>query len=126
MTLTSEFTDLILESIFPLFDLISSSGSTCAKMTSFTVKVVPYPSILSTVTVPPIFSIILLQMLRPKPVPWAFTFECSSSFPKSINSLERFSFLIPTPVSEMSIFNLIYLNTSSSYFEDSIANASNS
>ena len=34
-----------------------------------TVKVVPMPSLLVTLTVPPISSSILLQILRPRPVP---------------------------------------------------------
>lgn len=70
------------------------------------VKVVPFPKMLSTLTSPPIFSIILLQILNPKPVPCALIFECSSSLPNSMNSFDRFSLLIPTPESIISIFSL--------------------
>ena len=78
------------------------------------VKVVPYPKMLSTFTSPPIFSIILLQILSPKPVPWEFILECSSSLPNSMNSFDRFSFLIPTPESIISIFSLTNFSYSSS------------
>lgn len=70
------------------------------------VKIVPFPKMLSTLTSPPIFSIILLQILNPKPVPCALIFECSSSLPNSMNSFDRFSLLIPTPESIISIFSL--------------------
>ena len=43
-------------------------------------KVVPTPGWLSTSTVPPIYSMILLQMLKPRPVPCWFRFSFDSSF----------------------------------------------
>ena len=67
------------------------------------VNTVPFPSTLSTLTVPPIYSIIRLQILNPRAVPEVLIFECSSSLPKSIKSFERFSCLMPTPESIISI-----------------------
>ena len=46
---------------------------------------VPTPTSLSTSTEPPIFSIILLHIERPSPVPVLFLLELSYSFPKSMN-----------------------------------------
>ena len=72
-----------------------------------TLKVEPCPKTLCTSTLPPIFSIICLQMLRPSPVPLLFIFL--SSRVKSVNSFEISSFLIPTPVSLTSILNVMNL-----------------
>jgi hypothetical protein len=70
------------------------------------VNVVPIFSTLSTMTWPPICSIMRLQILSPSPVPCEFTLECSSSFPNSMKSFPRFSFLMPTPESMISILSL--------------------
>jgi hypothetical protein len=60
-------------------------------------KVDPCPSILLTKTWPPIYSTILLHILKPSPVPYKFLYECSSSLPKSINKFFIFYYDIPTP-----------------------------
>ena len=72
-------------------------------------KVVPTPRSLSTLTDPPISSIRDLQILRPRPVPCLLLAACSSNFPKFMNSLDIFSFEIPTPESLILISNLMYL-----------------
>jgi hypothetical protein len=64
------------------------------------IKVVPWPiPSLSTLTLPPIFSIKCLQMLNPRPVPYLLHPEGSASFPKFKNNLPIFSRLIPIPES---------------------------
>ena len=64
-------------------------------------KLVPSPSLLLTVTEPPICSIIFLQMESPKPVPALFRLEFSSNLLKLMNSFEIPSGDIPIPLSFM-------------------------
>ena len=81
-----------------------------ALVTRLMVKVVPWFTLLATDTVPPICSIIRLQILRPRPVPYAFILECSSSMLKFMKSFPRFSSFIPTPQSTMSILSFMYFS----------------
>ena len=71
-------------------------------------KVLPTPTLLWTLTDPPICSISCRHMLSPRPVPRILTFECSSSLPKLMNSLSKFSGDIPMPLSSISILNFMY------------------
>ena len=66
------------------------------------VNVVPRSRSLWTYTLPPICSMMFLQMDRPSPVPAAFLSLCCSSLLKFMKSLARFSFEIPTPLSMIS------------------------
>lgn len=52
----------------------------------------------------------VLHILNPRPVPVLFFSACSSSFPKFINSLGKFSFKIPCPVSLILISNFTYFS----------------
>ena len=54
---------------------------------------------LSTFTLPPIFSIICLHILRPSPVPSLFNPWVSANLLKLWKSFPRFSFSIPNPES---------------------------
>jgi hypothetical protein len=54
---------------------------------------------LSTLTLPPIFSIIFLQMLSPNPVPCLFYPLVSASLLKLWNSFPIFSYEMPIPES---------------------------
>ena len=67
---------------------------------------------LSTLTVPPIFSIIRLHILNPNPVPLLFMFYVSANLLKFKNSFFRFSYAIPIPESLIDISN----ETLKSYF----------
>ena len=71
---------------------------------------VPTPSSLLTSTLPPIYSIICLQMDKPRPVPYKFLFEFSSNLLKLINSFLSPSLEMPTPVSMMLILISRYLS----------------
>ena len=71
-------------------------------------NVVPVPTSLSTLISHPIWSMIFLQILKPRPVPYGFMLSCSCSFPKSMNRFFRFSGEIPTPASSTSRENLAY------------------
>ena len=63
-------------------------------------KVVPVPiPSLSTWTLPPIFSIICLQILSPRPVPYLLHPKVSCNFPKFKNNFPKFSLAIPMPES---------------------------
>jgi len=64
----------------------------------------PKPS-LFTLTIPPIFSIMVLQILRPRPVPYLFISLVSANLLKLWKSLLRFSYAIPTPLSLITISN---------------------
>ena len=75
---------------------------------------VPFPSSLSTVMSPPIYLTIFRLIVKPSPVPYRFIFECSSSLPNSKNNLFKFSFLIPIPLSFISIENLALTSKNSS------------
>ena len=67
---------------------------------SYMIKDVPNPSpLLSTLTDPPIFSIIGLHILNPSPVPLLFKPWESASLLKLWNNLPIFSFEIPVPES---------------------------
>ena len=57
---------------------------------------------------PPILFTILLQMLKPRPVPYLFRLLLWSSFPKSKKSLSRSSSAMPIPVSFIVILYLTY------------------
>ena len=72
-------------------------------VTKLIVNVDPTFTLLLTETVPPIYSIIRLQILSPSPVPCEFILECSSSILKFMKSLSKFSSLMPTPWSMTSI-----------------------
>ena len=67
-------------------------------------KVEPLPSSDSKLTLPPNFSTIYCDIMRPRPIP--FTLRCWSSWtnPNSLNSLSWFSLGIPIPVSITDIF----------------------
>ena len=67
------------------------------------VNLAPFPSSLLHVTLPPIYSIICLQIESPRPVPPLFCSEFSSSFPKSLKSYFNPSFEMPFPLSIMLI-----------------------
>ena len=85
----------------------------------------PSPILLVTETLPPIFSMIYLQILRPRPVPLVFDFACSFKLLKFINSLEMPSSLIPEPLSLMVILKLTCLRLSKfsiSYSTDGVLN----
>lgn len=62
-------------------------------------KVDPSPTVLLTLTAPPIYSTIILQMLRPKPRPVGFAFLCSSKLLKLMKRPASFSADIPQPKS---------------------------
>ena len=68
----------------------------------------PLPNSLWTVMSPPICLTIFLLIVSPSPVPYRFIFDCSSSLVNSKNSLPRFSFLIPIPLSTISIIKWIW------------------
>lgn len=72
-------------------------------------KSVPTPTLLVTFTEPPIYSIICLQMERPRPVPDLLRSLFSSSFPKSTNKFWMPSSLIPTPLSLTVILSSMYI-----------------
>ena len=57
---------------------------------------------------PPILFTILLQMLKPRPVPYLFLWLLSSSFPKSKNNLLRSSSSMPIPLSLIEILYFTY------------------
>lgn len=65
-------------------------------------------------------------MLRPSPVPFRFIYLCSFNFAKSVNSLLKFSFWIPAPVSctdicsWISFFNSSFLSEHLSLWLDSL------
>lgn len=100
--------------IFPIWGwmICSSFLLILALDHTVTLKVDPSLTLLSTSTYPFIYSIILLQMLRPNPVPCLFTSACSSSFPKSMNKFLRLLSEIPGPWSSTSILNLMKLSYS--------------
>ena len=89
--------DFVLFKVFFLFN-INILGQTVI------VNIVPLLISLLADTLPPIYSIILLQILRPKPDPSKFNCYSSSNLLKSINNLFKFSFDIPIPKSYISIF----------------------
>jgi hypothetical protein len=62
---------------------------------------VPYPRTLYASTLPPICSIIFLQIDSPSPVPDAFLLEFSSNLLKSMNSFSSPASEMPIPVSMM-------------------------
>ena len=64
---------------------------------------------LSTLTLPPIYSMIRFEIESPKPVPYLFLCVLASSLPKSMNSLSKFAGVIPTPVSMTLIFKFTHL-----------------
>src|SRR3990170_1375355 len=59
-----------------------------------TMKVAPFSNVLSTEIFPPCASMTRLHMCRPKPIPFAFVVN------NGVKSFPRFSFEMPTPVSE--------------------------
>lgn len=67
----------------------------------------PSPKTLFTLTVPPIYSTIDLQMDRPRPLPVGFVFRCSSKLLKLINRPFSLSWGIPQPKSWIPNSNLI-------------------
>ncbi len=75
-------------------------------------KMEPWLILLWTDTLPPICSIILLQMLNPSPVPCKFIWECSSNFPNSMNKFFKFYSEMPTPWSFISILIFAYFSQS--------------
>ena len=81
------------------WSLTSSHFFTMHLVLTFIMNSEPSPTLLLTLTEPPICSIIFLHIDSPRPVPYLFLYEFSSSLLKSINSfLTPFSD-IPTPVS---------------------------
>ena len=70
-------------------------------------KVVPYPMTLVTSILPPIFSMIYLHILRPRPVPLWLEFWCSYKLSKFKNILSIPSCEIPYPSSMILILNLL-------------------
>ena len=62
-------------------------------------NVEPSPTVLFTLTLPPIYSTIDLQIDRPSPLPEGFVFLCSSKLLKFINRPFSFSGGIPQPKS---------------------------
>ena len=68
----------------------------------------PTSSLLITLTVPPIFSMINLQILNPSPLPPGLIFLCSDKLPKFMNKLSILFSGIPQPKSCISKSNLMY------------------
>jgi hypothetical protein len=62
-------------------------------------KVDPLPTSLTTLTVPPIYSTIDLQIERPNPLPDGFDLRCSSRLLKLMKSPPSYSGEIPQPKS---------------------------
>ena len=73
----------------------------------FIMKVVPMPTSLSTLTLPPNYSMIFLHIESPSPVPHLFLSELSSSLPKSTNNFLIPCSDMPTPLSIKLILRLI-------------------
>ena len=74
---------------------------------NYIVKVDPlFSPSLSTFTVPPIFSIIFLHILNPRPVPDLFTPLVSFNLQKLWKSFPMFSWEIPAPVSFINILKV--------------------
>ena len=81
----------------------------CKKAVSYMINDVPLSfSPLSSLTLPPIFSIMCLKMLRQSLVPWLFNPQLSASLLKLWNSFPMFSFDMPIPESFITISNEIY------------------
>jgi hypothetical protein len=80
------------------------ADETLVMVWSFIIKVAPCPiPLLSTYTVPPIYSIKCLQILSPRPVPYLFYLLWSANLLKLINSLLRSSLAMPGPESVIEI-----------------------
>jgi len=71
------------------------------------VKVEPYPSSLVTIIWPPSFSMMVLQIDKPSPLPAGLISWCPSRVPKAENKLFSFSVGMPTPKSRMLSLNAI-------------------
>ena len=90
-----------------IYILLLFVATTTHLVLRFIINDVPTPILLLTLTLPPIFSMMFLQIERPRPVPPLFKWEFSYSFEKLIKSLEIPSSLMPRPVSIMLIWKLI-------------------
>ena len=89
--------ELKREAFEPLFEALKGILLTACNLIT---KVVPQPiPLLSTLTLPPIFSMRCLQILNPNPVPVLLRPSSSASLLKFKNSLPQFSFDIPRPES---------------------------
>lgn len=64
-----------------------------------TLKVVPTFSLDFTSICPPRYSLILLHIVKPRPIPYRFIPAEDFNFPKILKSLDMLSLLIPMPVS---------------------------
>ena len=73
----------------------------------FSLKVVPFPSLLEVSIDPPISCTIYLQIERPRPVPCLFLWEFSVSLPKLTKRFSSPSLEIPIPVSYIDRLKLI-------------------
>lgn len=93
---------LFLVFLFSLF-------ACCSLRMNRKAKVVPLFHLDRQMMSPPNSPIICLQMCRPSPMPLVFSYWVSYKYPKSLNILLRFSFLIPIPVSITWISSAPYL-----------------
>ena len=106
---------------FSLSVTIGSYGLVKHGQLNLILNSVPTFSSLEQVTLPPICSIICLQIERPRPVPLLFLSAFSANLLKLRKSLLRPSLEMPVPVSIMFISNVMYYFTISSNIDGDIA-----
>ena len=93
-----------------------SRGFVCVRRRMVTVNVLPTPTVLRAVIVPPISSTMFLAMVSPSPVPWIPLNVVFCSRSKGSNICSRNSLCIPMPVS----------STTNWYTEQSLGSCSSS